>query len=51
MDSKDLQNKESYKDLLEPIYGAEICEVSKASAEIMFDRFCNCKDIDFPFSY
>ena len=26
------------------------CEVSRASSEIMLDRFCNGKEIEFPFS-
>ena len=36
--------------ILEPFNKLVFCEVSKASAEIMLDRFCNGKKIDFPFS-
>ena len=27
----------------------DICKVSNASVEIMLERFCNGKEIDFPF--
>ena len=50
MDSKTIQNKGSYNEFLDPLKGVDLCEVSKASAEIMLDRFCNGKKIDFPFS-
>ena len=50
MDSKDIKKIEFHKDLLKPTKGNDICEVSKASSEIMLDRFCNGKEVDFPFS-
>ena len=50
MKSKDITNKISQKEFLEHILGVEICDVSKASAEIMLHRFCYGKEIDFPFS-
>ena len=50
MNSKNLQNKLSRYDYLEPLKEADFCEVSKASAEIMLERFCDGKEIDFPFS-
>ena len=27
----------------------DLCKVSKASTEIMLERFCNGKEIEFPF--
>tara|TARA_Y100000991_G_scaffold211490_1_gene194144 strand:+ start:413 stop:574 length:162 start_codon:yes stop_codon:yes gene_type:complete len=48
--SKNKQNKELQKKFIEPLNGLDFCEVSKASAEIMLERFCNGKDICFPFS-
>ena len=50
MNSKNIQNKVSHKELLKPLNKFDFCEVSKASAEIMLERFCNGKTIDFPFS-
>ena len=50
MNSKNIQNKISLKKLLEPLKGIDSCEVSKASVEIMLEKFCNGKEIDFPFS-
>ena len=50
MNSKNKQNKLSRKDHLDPLNEADLCEVSKASAEIMLERFCNGREIDFPFS-
>ena len=50
MISKNIKDKE-----LKPVPSdnfclSELCEVSKASKEIMLDRFCEGKQIDFPFS-
>ena len=50
MNSKNIQKKLSRKHFLEPLNGAVFCKVSRASAEIMLERFCNGKEIDFPFS-
>ena len=46
MNSKNIQKKIS----LDVLNEFNSCEVSKASSEIMLDRFCNGKEIDFPFS-
>ena len=45
-----MQDKELQKNFIEALKSIEECEVSKASTEIMLDRFCNGKEIDFPFS-
>tara|TARA_A100001011_G_scaffold229634_1_gene237760 strand:+ start:74 stop:229 length:156 start_codon:yes stop_codon:yes gene_type:complete len=50
MNSKNIQKKISLNETLEALKGFNSCEVSKASAEIMLERFCNGKEIDFPFS-
>ena len=50
MNSKEIKNNEFPKDFLKSTKGNDICEVSKASSEIMIDRFCNGKEVDFPFS-
>ena len=50
MNSKDIQKKISPKESLDVLQGYNYCDVSKASAEIMLERFCNGKEIDFPFS-
>ena len=50
MSSKYIKNYEFHKDLLKPTEGKDVCEVSKASSEIMLDRFCNGKEVEFPFS-
>ena len=50
MNSKNIQNKISRNDVLDPLKESDFCEVSKASAELMLERFCNGKEIDFPFS-
>ena len=49
MNSKNIQKKISPKQSLDALQGYNSCEVSKASAEIMLERFCNGKEIDFPF--
>ena len=50
MGSQYIKNNEFHKDLLKDTKGKDICEVSKASSEIMIDRFCNGKEVEFPFS-
>ena len=49
MNSKNTK-KISFNDSLDALDELNSCEVSKASSEIMLDRFCNGKEIDFPFS-
>ena len=49
MNFKNKQKKISPIELLDALKGLTSCEVSKASAEIMLERFCNGKEIDFPF--
>ena len=49
MNSKNTK-KISFNEPLEALDDLNSCEVSKASSEIMLDRFCNGKEIDFPFS-
>ena len=50
MKSKNIQKKISPNESLDVLNGLNSCEVSKASAQIMLERFCNGKEIDFPFS-
>ena len=50
MNSKNIQKKITLNESLDVLKGVDFCEVSKASAEIMLERFCNGKEIDFPFS-
>ncbi len=50
MESKNIQNNVANKDSFDPLNRVNLCDVSKASVEIMLDRFCNGKEIDFPFS-
>ena len=50
MISKHINEKFVENEFLEPLNGTDFCEVSKASAEIMLERFCNGKVIEFPFS-
>ena len=50
MNFKNIQKKISPNEYLDELKGLNFCEVSKASAEIMLERFCNGKEIDFPFS-
>ena len=50
MNSKNIQKKISGNEYLDVLKGLNSCEVIKASAEIMLERFCNGKEIDFPFS-
>ena len=50
MYSKSINNKNNKKILLENNKDISNCKVSKASTEIMLDRFTNGKEIDFPFT-
>ena len=50
MYTKNISNKELKKNFLKTLKDSNVCEVSKASVEIMLDRFCNGNEIDFPFS-
>ena len=50
MNSKNIQKKISPNESLDALKGLTFCEVSKASAELMLERFFNGKIIDFPFS-
>tara|TARA_S200000501_G_scaffold12065_1_gene10690 strand:- start:1050 stop:1205 length:156 start_codon:yes stop_codon:yes gene_type:complete len=50
MNSKDKQNKPPRNEFVNPLSGAFFCKVSKASENIMLERFFNDKEIDFPFS-
>ena len=51
MNSKNIQKKISPNECSDALKGLNSCEVSKASAEIMLERFCNGKEVDFPFSH
>ena len=44
------KNRKIIKDSLEILKNSENCNVSKASKEIMLDRFYDGKKIEFPFS-
>ena len=46
---KNLKKKELKNNYLKNLNCSENCEVSKASTEIMLDRFSNGKKIGFPF--
>ena len=48
--AKPINNKELKKDFLKTLKSTDNCEVSKASNEIMLDRFYDGKVIEFPFS-
>ena len=50
MNSKHIQKEISLNESLDVLKIVDYCEVSKASVEIMLDKFCNGKEIDFPFS-
>ena len=50
MNPKNIKTKLSQNDLSETLNRVDLCDVSKASVEIMLERFCNGKEIDFPFS-
>ena len=45
-----IKNKKLKNDYSEHNIKRDDCEVSKASTEIMLDRFCNGSEIEFPFS-
>ena len=48
--TKPINNKELKKDFLKTLKSTDDCKVSKASNEIMLDRFYDGKVIEFPFS-
>ena len=50
MHTKSIKNREFKKFDFESMKQSDECEVSKASNEIMLDRFYNGKRIEFPFS-
>ena len=50
MSSKNTKKKVTQFKIYEPLNRLETCKVSKASVEIMLERFCNGEKIDFPFS-
>ena len=50
MNFENLQNKVSPNESIELWKGVDLCKVNEASVEIMLERFCNGKEIDFPFS-
>ena len=50
MNLENIQKKVSLNESFEPLKGVNHCKVSEASVEIMLERFCNGKEIDFPFS-
>jgi len=50
MNLENIQNKVSQNESFELLKGVDFCKVSEASVEIMLDRFCKGKEIDFPFS-
>ena len=50
MNSENIQTKVSQNNSFETLKGVDFCKVSEASVEIMLERFCNGKEIDFPFS-
>ena len=51
MKSINIQKKEKKRELLDKVNIHNECEVSKASTEIMLERFSNGRDIEFPFSF
>ena len=50
MFNKTYKNKSKKKQSLEILKRTEFCKVSKASNEIMLDRFYKGKRIEFPFN-
>ena len=50
MKSKIIQINGSKNKLSESFNKVDFCDVSKASTELMLERFCNGKKIEFPFS-
>ena len=50
MNLKNINFTVSKNKSLEAFKRVDFCEVSKASVELMLERFCNGKEIDFPFS-
>ena len=50
MYSKHLESKKNFNKKIDVPNKIDNCKVSKASDEIMLDRFFNGKEIDFPFT-
>ena len=50
MKPKIIEKSIPHNQSLKPLNEVDSCEVSKASVEIMLERFSNGKEIDFPFS-
>ena len=50
MKSNNIKVKGSKNKYLKSFNKVDFCQVSKASAEIMLERFYNGKKVDFPFS-
>lgn len=50
MNSSSTKSNESNKDSVKSFHNLTNCKVSKASTEIMLDRFHNGHAIEFPFS-
>jgi len=50
MNIENNQKKVSWNESFEPLKGVDLCKASEASVEIMLERFCNGRGIDFPFS-
>ena len=49
MNSKNIQSEVLQKGFSYSLNRVDLCKVSKASVEIMLERFSNGKEIDFPF--
>ena len=47
--SKSIKNKMFKRNSLVTLNNSDECKVSNASKEIMLYRFCNGKEIEFPF--
>ena len=50
MNLENIKKKISLYESFETFKGVDHCKVSEASVEIMLERFCNGREIDFPFS-
>ena len=50
MNLDNIQDKALKNESFETLKGVDLCKVSEASVEIMLERFCNGKEIDFPFT-
>lgn len=50
MKSEYFRNKELETVYLQTLNSLNNCKVSRASTELMLERFCNGQEIDFPFT-